>query len=218
MKVVRPWTVGPLALLLSTTIRCWMGAGRYRFFYDEPQSDPARAPQKLIILFWHEMLLFPAYSFRHRNMATLVSQHIDGELIARVLKMLGIGAVRGSTTRAGMTALRGLMRQVQLTHVGITPDGPRGPRRVVQKGAIFVASRTGLPILPAGFAFRRCWRAGSWDRMAVPRPGTMGFCVAGKAIHIPPDIVDGQIESHRLLVQQAMDQVQARAEAHAASG
>jgi lysophospholipid acyltransferase (LPLAT)-like uncharacterized protein len=130
--------------------------------------------------------------------------------------MLGFSTVRGSTTRKGFSALRGLMRQGKLTHLAITPDGPKGPRRVVQQGGIYLASRTGMPILPTGLAFRSCWRAKSWDRLAVPKPGTMGVCIIGKPIMIPPDISMEEIESYRQKLQIEMDKIQARAEALAA--
>jgi lysophospholipid acyltransferase (LPLAT)-like uncharacterized protein len=215
MKLVRPWTLGPFALFLSTFVRWTMCLGNYRYHFDDSAADPRRSVSRGIYLFWHEMMLFPAYAAHahgRRDFVVLVSRNIDGELIARILKMLGFSCVRGSTSRAGLSALRSLMRKGKINHLAITPDGPRGPRRVVQSGAIYLASRTAMPIYPSGFAFRFCWRAGSWDRMAIPIPCTYGYGVIGKPIFIPPDIPADQIEHHRELVQQAMDQVQARAE------
>jgi len=212
MRLVQPWTIGPISFVLSTVIRCWLCTLRFRFEFDDPSVDPRSCAIKGVYIFWHEGMLFPAYSHAHRGFSVLISQHRDGELIARILKHLGIDSVRGSTTRNGLSALRGLMREGKVSHLAITPDGPQGPRRIIQPGAIYLASRTGMPIVPAGFAFKKCWRAGSWDRMAFPKPFTVAMGVAGKPIYIPPDLSPEQIEEHRLIVQAAMDDVQNRAQ------
>jgi lysophospholipid acyltransferase (LPLAT)-like uncharacterized protein len=216
MKLVQPWTIGPLALLASTTIRWWVGASRFIYLAEDPAADPRIAPVRGIYLFWHENMLFPAYTHGRHGFSVLVSRHRDGQLIARILRMLGFGIVSGSTNRKGMSALRELMRSGKASHLAITPDGPQGPRRVVQEGAVYLASRTGMPIWPVGFAFRDCWRAGSWDRMVLPKPGTVGVCVAAPAIHLPPDLTMEQIEQECKRVQAEMDRVQARAEGRAA--
>jgi lysophospholipid acyltransferase (LPLAT)-like uncharacterized protein len=216
MKLVNRRTTGILALILSAVIRWWMRTCDIRFAFDDPAGDPRGNPINGIYLFWHEMMLLPTLTHRHAGFCVLISQHRDGELISRTVKMLGFSTVRGSTTRKGFSAIRGLMRQGKLTHLAITPDGPKGPRRVVQQGGIYLASRTGMPILPTGLAFRSCWRANSWDRLAVPMPGTQGVCIIGKPIMIPPDISMEEIESYRLQVQIEMDKIQARAESLAA--
>ncbi len=212
MKLVQPWTVGPGALILSAFIRFWMGTSQFYFTFDEPDADPRGAPHRGIYIFWHEMLLFPAYTHRRHGFAVLISQHVDGELIARILHMLGFATVRGSTNRQGLSAIRGMMRSGKSYHLAITPDGPRGPRRVVQPGAIYLASKTGMPICPIGLAFRDQWRAGSWDRMALPKPATTGVCISGGRIFVPPDLTAEQIDEYRQRVQTALDGVQVRAE------
>lgn len=212
MKLVQPWTVGPMALVATAVIRWWMGTLRFHYIAQDPAADPRHAPVRGIYLFWHETMLFPAYTHGHHDFAVLISRHRDGELIARILHMLGFSTVRGSTKRQGMSAIRGMMRRGKACHLAITPDGPLGPRRVVQQGAIYLASRTGMPIWPTGFAYRSCWRAKSWDRMQIPKPGTAGVCVVGPAIHLPDDLTMDQIEIERQRVQKEMDRVQAMAE------
>jgi lysophospholipid acyltransferase (LPLAT)-like uncharacterized protein len=125
---------------------------------------------------------------------------------------MGAQAVRGSTNKKGLSALRGLIRKGRVNHLGITPDGPRGPRRVLQPGAVFVASRTGMPLVPVGMAYDSCWRHSSWDRMAFPRPGRTGVAVAGRPIYVPADLDRDGVEEYRRRVQAAMDDVQGRAE------
>jgi len=213
MKLVQPWTIPPFAFVLSAGIRFWIRSSRLKWIAEDPAGDPHHNTSRGIYLFWHEMLLFPAGSRGLADVAVLVSRHRDGELISRILQRLGMSVVRGSSTRQGLSALRALMRQGQLTNLAITPDGPLGPRRVVQQGALYVASRTGMPIYPTGFAFKKYWRAGSWDRMVIPKLMTSGAGVVGTPMMIPPDLEAAAIEEHRVRVQAEMDRVQARAEA-----
>ena len=212
MKLRNPVIIKVAALLASWAFRFWLGSVTYRFHRDDPSIDPAVNPRRSIYLFWHEMMLVPAYTHARRNIAVLVSHHADGELISTIIHMMGGGSVRGSTSKRGLSALRGMMRRGKLTHIAITPDGPRGPRRVVQPGAIYLASRTGMPIIPVGFDYARCYRHRSWDRMALPYPGAVARGVLGTAIEVPPDLDRDGIEAYRRRVQAALDAVQARAE------
>jgi lysophospholipid acyltransferase (LPLAT)-like uncharacterized protein len=218
MKLVQPWTIPPFAFVLSAGIRWWISSSRLKWTVEDPAGDPHHNGSHGIYLFWHEMLLFPAASRGLADVAVLVSRHRDGELITRILKRLGMSVVRGSTTRQGLSALRALMRQGQQSNLAITPDGPLGPRRVVQSGALYVASRTGMPIYPTGFSFHKCWRVGSWDRMAIPKLLSSGVGVVGKPIIVPPDLAAEGIEEYRVHVQAEMDRVQERAEVEARNG
>src|SRR5262249_28146081 len=156
-----------LGLAGALVIRQWMNTlvVRNDFCASGPQpTDPRR--ERFLYLFWHETLLF-ATQFRTR-VHVLISQHADGELITQVCRHLRIGVVRGSTTRGGAGGLWDLLKVAKRTHLAITPDGPKGPRRRVQPGAIFLASHTGLPIVPLGVGFAQAWRAQTWDRFAIP--------------------------------------------------
>src|SRR5438309_9168902 len=103
-------------------------------------------------------------------------------------------------------------------HLAVTPDGPRGPRRQVQPGLIYVAARTGLPIIPIGISFRRAWRMRSWDQFALPRPFTLGTCVTLSPIHVPNDMQLGQLDHYRKLVENAMKKASQLADHWAATG
>ena len=158
---------------------CWQ-LGRtlkYHFRYKDPVVDPEVARttgQRYIYAFFHEVTLFPAYYWNWPEMHILISEHRDGELITQVVKRLGFSVVRGSTTRGGARALREMSLRIDQGHLCVTPDGPRGPRRSVHQGVAYLASRTGLPIVGAGMAFKKPWRAKSWDRFCVPRPFQSG--------------------------------------------
>ncbi len=210
MKIRHPVLIKLVALLLSWAFRFWLGSITYRSDAPSARRSPRQNKHRSIYLFWHEMMLLPAYAHSTRNIAVLVSHHADGELISRIVQMLGGRTVRGSTNKRGMTALRVMMRQ--RGHLAITPDGPRGPRRIVQSGAIYLASRTGLPIIPCGFAYRRFHSHGSWDRMAIPYPGVTAQSIFGEPIEVPEGLDRDEIETYRRRVQTALDDVQARAE------
>ncbi|MDD9859124.1 MAG: lysophospholipid acyltransferase family protein [Nitrospira sp.] len=112
-----------------------------------------RQGRPVIIAFWHGQQLMMPLAYRGREARILISQHRDGELVYRVMKQFGFGAVRGSTTRGGASALRQLIRAGrQGVDLVITPDGPRGPRHLVQPGVLVLAGATGMPIVPLTFA------------------------------------------------------------------
>jgi lysophospholipid acyltransferase (LPLAT)-like uncharacterized protein len=163
-------------------------------------ADPSR--QRCLYAFWHESVLMAAKL--KTRIHILISQHADGELIAQICRHLRLGVVRGSTTRGGGPALRELLRWSRRTHLGLTPDGPRGPRRRVQLGTIFLASHTGLPVVPFGVGFTRAWRARSWDRLAVPYPGSTAIVVIGPEVHVPPGLDREGLERYRDLVEGQM--------------
>jgi len=216
--LLRPNLVKPVALASSWLLRLWMSGLDFRFRLSSIEANPAWADRGMLYLFWHEALLFPAYTHARYNVATLISRHRDGEFLAQVLRMLRGKAIRGSTTHDSVAGLRKMIRQGRFSHLAIAPDGPLGPRRLVQPGAVFLASRAGMPIVPLGFAFGACWRARSWDRMALPKPGQPARCVAGRPIEVPADLSREGLEECRRQVQQALEQVQAQAERLAAGG
>lgn len=146
-------------------------------------------------------------------MQILISDHRDGEYITQVVKRLGFGVIRGSTTRGGARAVREMLTRVDRGHLCVTPDGPRGPRRHVHQGLIYLAARTGWPIVGGGMAFDRPWRARSWDRFAVPYPGRDACCVSTEPILVPPDADRDGIEHYRERVERRMNDATAEAEA-----
>jgi lysophospholipid acyltransferase (LPLAT)-like uncharacterized protein len=209
MKIRHPVLIKTIGLTGSWAIRLWIGTLRYRYRPLGPNLDPHRRDLagRYIYAFWHENMLLPAYQYGRPDIRVLISQHADGELIAETCRHLRFRLVRGSTTRGGVEAVRTMLRLSRNSHLAITPDGPRGPRRRVQMGLIYLAARTELPIVPTGIGFRRPWRLKSWDRFAVPRPWSPGTCVTGEPIRIPPDADKDQLEGYRLEVEQALAHV-----------
>jgi len=217
MKLRNPWVLCLLGLLGAWLIRLWMGTLRYRLFFADGIRHPVDTRNsRYIYAFWHESILFPA-AFRAR-IHVLISRHADGELIAQVCRFLGVQVVRGSTTRGGSPALLELVRQCRRTHLAVTPDGPRGPRRRVQLGLISLASLTGLPVVVFGVGYSKAWRARSWDRFAVPKPWSTATCVVAPAIHVPARLNRERLETYRQLVEEQLTSATAAAELWARGG
>jgi lysophospholipid acyltransferase (LPLAT)-like uncharacterized protein len=187
-----------------------------------PELNPydPRHRGEFIYASWHETILAFAFIGMPALYKTrvLISQHQDGEYITQIVRRLGARVVRGSTTRGGRAGLLEMAHGATGWHLAITPDGPRGPRRRLQGGAIILASRTGLPIVPMGFGFSNAWRARSWDRFAIPMPFSLMWCVAGPPIHVPSQLSATAQERWRSIVEQAMLQATESAELAAAGG
>ena len=147
-----------------------------------------------IYAFWHGGLLALIYAHRRQGIKVLVSTHRDGELVSRVISKLGFDSVRGSTTRGGGRALFALARLRDGAPIGVTPDGPRGPSRHVHPGVIYLAQRSGLPIVPLTSAGHPCWRAGSWDSFAIPLPFSSCAIGYGEPMWVPQEARGDDIE------------------------
>lgn len=216
MKIRHPALIRGVGLAGSWMVRGLGSTLRYHFRPGNPSLMPEAARvtgQRFIYAFFHEIMLFPAYRWPWPEMNVLISDHSDGEIIAQLIRRLGFSVVRGSTTRNGARALREMTRRIDSGHICFTPDGPRGPRRTVQPGMIYASSRMGLPIVPVGMAFRRPWRAKSWDRFAVPRPFTPAACVFHEAVAVPAEAGRDELEHHRLDVERRMNRATEEAEA-----
>jgi lysophospholipid acyltransferase (LPLAT)-like uncharacterized protein len=216
MKIQHPALIKAVGIAGSKLVRGLVGTSRFHFRYADPSVNPEvarRTGERYIYAFFHEVMLFPAYFWAWPEMQILISDHRDGELITQVVQRLGFGVVRGSTTRGGARALREMTHRVDRGHLCVTPDGPRGPRRHVHQGLAYLASRTGLPIVGAGMAFDRPWRARSWDRFAIPRPFRAAACVVPEPVFVPPDADRDAIEAARLEVETRMNRATDEAEA-----
>jgi lysophospholipid acyltransferase (LPLAT)-like uncharacterized protein len=217
MKLRHPALIKAAGLAGSLILRLWMGTLRYRYRPLGPNVDPheTNLDGSHIYAIWHENMLLPAYRYARPDISILISEHADGQLIAEVCRHLRIGLVRGSTSRGGASAVRQMLRANQQAHLAITPDGPRGPRRHVQLGLIYVAARTRRSIIPTGFGFHRPWRLRSWDMFALPRPWSNSVCVTAAPMCVPADAGREELEEYRQRVEEALNLVSALAERRA---
>jgi lysophospholipid acyltransferase (LPLAT)-like uncharacterized protein len=220
MTITYPFLTHLGGFLSATAIQQWMRTLDYRVAYYDPSVDPARpeCQGQKIYIFWHEYILFPIYLRGNCNLTMLLSRHRDADVLGRAAQHLGFRCVRGSTYRGGSSAVRELARCSHRLHLTITPDGPRGPRRRLAQGPIYLASKLGLPLVAMGFGFDRPWRACSWDRFAVPRPFSRARAVVSPHLTIPPDIDRTGVEYYRARVERLLNQLTDVAEAWATSG
>jgi lysophospholipid acyltransferase (LPLAT)-like uncharacterized protein len=160
---------------------------------------------RCIFALWHACLLPLVYTHRGRGVGVLVSRHRDGEIITRIIERLGYVAARGSSTRGGE---EGAMEMLSLAQAGralaITPDGPRGPREALKAGLVYLASRTGLPVVPVASAARAAWVMRSWDRFRVPLPFARVRVAYGAPIVVPPALDAEALESWRGRIERAL--------------
>jgi lysophospholipid acyltransferase (LPLAT)-like uncharacterized protein len=168
--VSRDWRVRvfvPIGLLVVGLLaRTW----RFRIRNAEGWQRLRAAKKPWVFALWHATLLPIAYRHSNEGVAVLVSQHRDGELIARVLAAWGNTTVRGSTTRGGPRALLAMIDELERgVAVAVTPDGPRGPALKFQSGALVAAQRANVPVIPMLVHADRAWRLKSWDRFMIPK-------------------------------------------------
>ncbi len=174
--------------------------------------------ERFIYVTWHEYLLLPLYLGSDADVCMLLSRHSDGQLLSTTLRHFGIEQVCGSEGRGGVEALRNLIRVSERKHIALIPDGPRGPRRRVKLGLIYLAARSGLPVVPSGFGLRRPWRLKSWDRFALPRPWSRAAYVVGPPIFVPQNASKFELEHYRSVVQDCLDANTRAAEGWAETG
>ncbi len=168
-----------------------------------------------IYCFWHQCVLPCTIYFRRSGAVILISRSFDGELITRVLRMFGFGAVRGSSSRSGREGLLGLTKVIESGRTAIfTADGPRGPIYQTKLGPIKLAQLTGAPIGAFHLQPEKAWVIKSWDRFLVPRPFTR-ICVSWAAwTRVPADLPAQEFESKRLELNDALERARLRALAH----
>lgn len=220
MKIRHPLLINLASRLGTRIIRTLCGSMRYesRFIHENYLPDNPCLPGRVIYVFWHDSMLMPAYFYGRKDIYTLVSPHADGQWLAGMLERLGFSVVRGSSNHKGTEALRQMLRVARSSHIAISPDGPRGPRRKLKDGPIYLASRSGLPIVPMGFACNKAWHAGSWDCLAIPKLFARGFGVSAPPIAIPPGVSKDTLEPFRQQVEESLHAVSQIAERWATTG
>jgi lysophospholipid acyltransferase (LPLAT)-like uncharacterized protein len=191
--------VGALGPLL---VRCLGLTWRITIVGEEAVDTLHDAGRRVVHAFWHGHLLGLEYAYRNRAICVLSSWHRDGEISARVMSGLGYEVVRGSTSRGSARGLLGMLSKLKAGHdVAVTPDGPRGPARVVKPGLFYLSEKSGSPIVPVAVWSRPSKRLGSWDDFAIPLPFARVAIVHGPPIEPEPslDIEDRSEELAQVL-------------------
>lgn len=169
----RDWGLVFIPRLAALFIRLLYSTLRVRFHGAEVIDELDAQGQKYVIPFWHGHLLLMVYSRFRKPMTVMMSRHRDGELIARTVARFCVDAARGSTTRGGLAALREMLKIASRgENLAFTPDGPRGPARVLQIGVVLAAQKSGTPIIPAVVVSekKKSWRPGIASRFLILSP------------------------------------------------
>jgi lysophospholipid acyltransferase (LPLAT)-like uncharacterized protein len=165
-----------------------------------------------VMAFWHGRILPATYYFRRRGIVVITSENFDGEWIAGIIERFGYGTARGSTSRGARKALLQLTRDMAAGKpAGFTLDGPRGPARVAQAGAVWLAKATGNPVLPFHLEANRAWTLNSWDRTQIPKPFSTVAIAMGEPFDVGADAGEAAIESARLDLEERLRGLEARA-------
>jgi len=154
--------------------------------------------EKRIYCFWHNRFLGLAYTQRKKNVGIMISSHFDGEIIARIVSRMGYQPLRGSSTKGGAVGLLSMLKNDEVWYLAITADGPRGPKGVVKPGVIYLASKSGLPIVPVSCNSTNKWVLSSWDQFEIPKPFAKVAVTLGKPISI------GEISGHTQIKEYTM--------------
>jgi len=196
--------VGPAIRALGATYR-WRTEGVEHYDAIVASGKPP------ILAFWHGRILPATYFFRGRGIVVMISLNFDGEWIGRTILRLGYGVARGSTSRGGARALVQMRRDLAAGRpAGFALDGPRGPARVAQPGAVFLAGATGCPILPFHAEADRFWSAGRWDRTQVPKPFARVGLAVGEPMIVPGTAGD-TVERCRVELERRLAALETRA-------
>ncbi len=168
-----PWRVRAAIAGGSRLLRALARTWRVREVGRDGWNARRAAGQGTVVALWHGQMLTMLSHHRDLGIAILISEHRDGEIIARIAETFGCATVRGSTSRGGARALLALAGALkQGTDVAVTPDGPRGPRHSFAPGALVAAQRAGVPVVGMVAHVARAWRLDSWDRFEIPKPFT----------------------------------------------
>jgi lysophospholipid acyltransferase (LPLAT)-like uncharacterized protein len=171
-----------------------------------------RSGRQPIMAFWHGRILPATVFFRRRGIVVITSENFDGEWIAGIIERFGYGTARGSSSRGGLKALLQLSRDMAAGKpVGFTIDGPRGPARVAQPGAVWLAKTTGNPVVPFHLEADRHWTTNSWDRTQIPKPFATVALVVGEPLEVSADAANGALEAARRELEARLQALEARA-------
>jgi lysophospholipid acyltransferase (LPLAT)-like uncharacterized protein len=196
----------PLIAALGRTLT-WVEEGR------EHYDAIVRSGRQPVFSFWHGRILPGMLFWQRRGIIVITSENFDGEWIARIIQRFGYGTARGSTSRGAVKALVRLKRDMATGRAAAFPlDGPRGPSRVAQPGAVWLAGATGNPLLPFHLEAARCWTTKSWDATQIPKPFSRVAIAIGAPIEVP-GIDAATLERKRVELEQALRDLEQRTSA-----
>jgi lysophospholipid acyltransferase (LPLAT)-like uncharacterized protein len=160
-----------IAWLYKAVVSTIMFTCGVKFIGKEIEEQLKQQGQPFIYTAWHENTAMTAWFIRNEKVAMMASDSRDGELIARGISLFGNIPVRGSASKGGAKAVKTMVKLLKHGHsAAITPDGPRGPVRQLQKGVLYISLMSGSPIVAAHIAASREWVFPTWDKHRLPKP------------------------------------------------
>jgi lysophospholipid acyltransferase (LPLAT)-like uncharacterized protein len=199
-------------ITVALVMRLWFSTCRVRVYGGENFLDPRRTGKPVIVSVWHYALFYQLYVLRGHRATVMVSASRDGEYIARLVSYFGFSAARGSRNNKGVEGLKALFRAVgEGMSCALVADGSQGPPRVAQPGTVLLASRSGLPIIPALWSAARYFTVRSWDRTAIPLPFSRVDFYFGEPLRVPDQLSAEGIENYRLLLETRLNELYDRA-------
>ncbi|MGB1131100.1 MAG: lysophospholipid acyltransferase family protein [Haloferula sp.] len=192
------------ATILGTTagwlMRMWCATLRMQIV---DRSGLEKIGEPVLYALWHNRIFVVPRAWqklcgKHRKAVVLTSASHDGAMLARAVGVFGIGSVRGSSSRRGVAALVALRKAVKAgKDCCITPDGPRGPRYVLQPGLVKLAETSGAPVVPIHAEFSAVWKLKSWDRFHLPKPFSRVRVIFDEALAVPSGLSEDDFETWR---------------------
>ncbi len=200
------WLVGELGWILLRLLRLTV---RPRLVNRELFDRLRKERRTFLVAFWHGRLLYPAMAHSNLGITPLISLSRDGEMIARTIEKLGYRTIRGSGSRGSRKAMDEMIALAKQPGqiLVITPDGPRGPRHVLQPGTVKIAREAGIPIMPLSFATAKPIVFGSWDRFQFWKPFSRLVMIYGDLIELDPE---GDFAEQVEMVRQRLIEIEER--------
>jgi lysophospholipid acyltransferase (LPLAT)-like uncharacterized protein len=209
-----------LAVWLISTASYWLiraicGTLRWQIEGMEFHKSIIESGRRIIFTFWHGRILMATYFWRDRGIVVMTSRSREGDYIARLIRLFGYGAARGSSSRGSRRALVEMMRELKRKlDVAFTIDGPRGPRYLAKPGAAWLASKTGDAVMPFHVSCRHKWVVSSWDRFQIPKPFTQVLLLIGNPIYVRAEATEAELEEAQQQIQQSLDELRRRGDSH----
>ena len=205
-------------LQLVQSSLCWIAAAYIRIVFTTSRWKTHNCAGSLaiwnskapfILAFWHgRLLMMPNIWTKDRPIDLLISNHRDGELLAKTMDNFGFQAIRGSSSRGGRGAFREILRALKSGRcIGLTPDGPRGPHMRASNGIITLARLSGAPIIPSVYSTSHRKVLQSWDRFILPFPFSRGIFIWGEPIYIPRNADVETIEEARTALELSLNKI-----------
>lgn len=204
-KIVVPW-IG------YVIIHLWFRTCKVRVHGQEYREKVLAEGGNVVATFWHYSMLFILFQVRKDTVSVMVSSSKDGDYLANLATNLGFKPVRGSKNRRGRGALVEMLKDVKSgANAGIVGDGSQGPALKLQMGSVYIASKTGRPIIPIAWSASKYYTFGSWDKTALPKLFSTIDFFYGEPLHVPSGLEGDDLEEYRLIFEKRLQELYATA-------